>query len=277
MTVILTGLVLFDGWLDGSLSGELQAGKVYGTAFVIVVALILAAAQIELARLVAKKNIRIFLPITIPASMLLALSWYLGQSFNIDSPMYFFVVLATTLFGLFLYQYYSCQTEGLVANCGGSLFSIFYLGVLAAFIIGIRICFGPWKLLMFVFVVKTADIGAYAAGRLFGRHKFSSKISPSKTWEGMAGAVAAAVIVAVFFSRTFVIMSLWKAVVFGICFAFIGQLGDLAESMIKRDAEQKDSVEAGSIGIPGFGGILDVIDSPLGAGIFGYLFFAYVG
>ncbi len=57
--------------------------------------------------------------------------------------------------------------------------------------------------------------------------------------------------------------------VFGFCFAFIGQLGDLAESMIKRDAEQKDS--AGHV--PGFGGILDVIDSPLAAGMFGYLFF----
>ena len=59
------------------------------------------------------------------------------------------------------------------------------------------------------------------------------------------------------------------AIVFGVCFAFIGQLGDLAESMIKRSAEQKDSANS----VPGFGGMLDVIDSPLAAAPFAYLFF----
>jgi phosphatidate cytidylyltransferase len=63
----------------------------------------------------------------------------------------------------------------------------------------------------------------------------------------------------------------WLAIVFGICFAFIGQLGDLAESMIKRDAEKKDS----SNKVPGFGGILDIIDSPIVAAPFAYLFFIW--
>ena len=74
-----------------------------------------------------------------------------------------------------------------MANCGVSLFSIVYLGLL------VRLCAGDshriWRLalLMFVFVVKFADIGAYAIGTLIGRHKFSPIISPGKTWEGMAG------------------------------------------------------------------------------------------
>ena len=78
--------------------------------------------------------------------------------------------------------------------------------------------------------------------------------------------------VAVAFAVLFGIMSWWLAVVFGVVFAFIGQLGDLAESMLKRDAETKDS----SNSVPGFGGILDVIDSVLITAPFGYLFFSFL-
>ncbi|GAH86448.1 unnamed protein product, partial [marine sediment metagenome] len=114
---------------------------------------------------------------------------------------------------------------------------------------------------------------AYAIGAPFGRHKFSPRISPSKTWEGMAGAVATATIVAILFavSCDIITMAWWLAAIFGFCFAFIGQFGDLAESMIKRDAEQKDSAS----NVPGFGGILDIIDSPLLAAPFAYLFFMF--
>jgi phosphatidate cytidylyltransferase len=122
---------------------------------------------------------------------------------------------------------------------------------------------------MFVVVVKSADIGAYAIGSLFGKHKFSPNISPAKSWEGMAGAVAVAMIVAIGFALNCDIMPWWAAVIFGVCFAFIGQMGDLVESMIKRDAEQKDSANK----VPGFGGVLDIIDSPLVVAPFAYLFF----
>jgi phosphatidate cytidylyltransferase len=64
-------------------------------------------------------------------------------------------------------------------------------------------------------------------------------------------------------------MTLWLTVIFGVCFAFIGQMGDLVESMLKRDSAQKDSADR----VPGFGGILDIIDSPLAAAPFAYLFF----
>jgi phosphatidate cytidylyltransferase len=87
----------------------------------------------------------------------------------------------------------------------------------------------------------------------------------------MAGAVATAVIVAIGFAVSCDIMAWWPAAIFGFCFAFIGQLGDLAESMLKRDAEQKDSANK----VPGFGGILDVIDSLLVAAPFSYLFFMF--
>ncbi len=157
----------------------------------------------------------------------------------------------------------------MLANCGVNYFSIIYLGLLSAFVLAVRIDFGLWPLLMFVFVVKSADIGAYTVGSLLGRHKFSPKISPGKTWEGMAGAVAVAMIVAILFAENCGIMIWWLAAIFGLCFAFIGQVGDLLESMLKRDAEQKDAANK----VPGFGGILDIVDSPLVAASFAYLFF----
>ena len=175
------------------------------------------------------------------------------------------------LLALLLYQYLHYGTDGVLANCGANYFSIIYLGLLGSFCLAIRIDFGLWPVLMFVFVVKSADIGAYIIGSLFGRRKFSPRISPGKTWEGMAGAIAAAVIVAVLFAAAFDIMAWPLAATFGCCFAFIGQMGDLAESMIKRDAEKKDA----SNNVPGFGGILDVIDSPLLAAPFAYAFFMF--
>jgi len=148
---------------------------------------------------------------------------------------------------------------------------MWYLGLLSSFPLAMRIEFGLWPMLMFVFVIKSSDIGAYAIGTLYGKRKFSPKISPGKTWEGMGGACAAAVIVAVGFAVGCGIMAWWMAVGFGLCFAFLGQMGDLAESMMKRDAERKDSANK----VPGFGGVLDIIDSILVAAPFGYLFFMW--
>jgi len=184
-------------------------------------------------------------------------------------------VLAFAFLALLLYQYIRFGATAVLANCGANCFSIIYLGLLSGFILAIRIDFGLWPLLMFIFVVKSSDIGAYAIGTLFGKHKFSPKISPAKTWEGVVAAAATAMIVAFIFAESFDIMVWWLAIIFGFCFAFIALAGDLVESMLKRDAEQKDSANksAGCLtAVPGFGGILDIIDSPLVAAPFAYLF-----
>jgi phosphatidate cytidylyltransferase len=275
MTVFFTAVVIFDGWLDGSLTASVADDRaVQGTVFCILIALLAIPAQLELSKLAAAKNLKIFIPVSIIASILFATSRYWQQEYwqriiEIRPDTYLIFLSAFVLLALLLYQYLSYGTSGVLANCGASYFSILYLGLLSSFCVSMRLEFGLWPLLMFVFVVKSADIGAYAIGSLFGRHKFSPKISPSKSWEGMGGAVAAAMIVAVGFAVICDIMVWWLAVIFGVCFAFIGQIGDLVESMMKRDAEQKDSAN----NVPGFGGVLDIIDSPLMAAPFGYLFF----
>ncbi|UCC22352.1 MAG: phosphatidate cytidylyltransferase [Planctomycetota bacterium] len=270
MTVFFIAVVVLDGWLDGSLTASAADDKaVKGTLLCIFIAALMIPAQFELAKLAAAKGLRIFVPVTATASILFATIWYWPQVIESTPGLYLSLLSAFSLMALLLYQYVHYGTSGVLANCGANYFSIIYLGLLSAFSLAIRIDFGPWVLLMFVFVIKCSDIGAYAIGVLFGRHKFSPKVSPGKTWEGMAGAAAVAVIVAICFGVCCDIMVWWLAGIFGLCFAFVGQIGDLAESMIKRDAEQKDAASK----VPGFGGILDIVDSPLLAGPLAYLFF----
>jgi len=274
MTIFFTAVVIFDGWLDGSLTASAADDRaVQGTLLCILIALLIIPAQFELSKLAAAKNLRIFTPISIIASILFAGSWYWPQLIEVPPKIYLFFLSTFVLLALLLYQYIRYGTSGVFADCGANYFSIVYLGVLSGFVLAIRVDFGLWPLLMFVFVVKSSDIGAYAIGAPFGRYKFSPKISPAKTWEGMGGAVATAMIVAVLFavSCDIITMAWWLAAIFGFCFAFIAQVGDLAESMLKRDAEQKDSASK----VPGFGGILDIIDSPLLAAPFAYLFFMF--
>ena len=272
MTVFFTAVVIFDGWIDGSLTASVADDKpVQATFLCILIALLLIPAQLELSKLAVAKNIKISTPLSIIASILFATCWYWPQLVQISPHIYLLFLSAFSLLALLLTQYIRYGTSAVLANCGANYFSIIYLGLLSAFCIVIRIDFGPWPLLMFIFVVKSADIGAYMFGMLFGKHKFSPKISPGKTWEGMAGAVVIAMMVAIFFAVSCGIMVWWLALIFGFCFAFIGQFGDLAESMIKRDAEQKDAANK----VPGFGGILDIVDSPLVAAPFAYLFFMF--
>jgi len=270
MTIFFTAVAIFGGWVDGSLTVSPADDKhVQGTVLCILITILVIPAQLEFSKLAAARDLRVFPALTIPASILLATTWYWPRVLCFEPHLYVSVVCASSMLACLLFHNVCYGTSSVIANCGANLFSIVYLGLLSAFVLGVRIDFGLWPLLMFVFVVKSSDVGAYAFGRLFGRHKFSARISPGKTWEGMAGAVIVAVIVAVAFALGRGIMVWWLAMIFGFCFAFIGQLGDLAESMIKRDAEKKDSAH----NVPGFGGVLDIIDSPLVAGLFAYVFF----
>ncbi|MCJ7728963.1 MAG: phosphatidate cytidylyltransferase [Sedimentisphaerales bacterium] len=271
MTLVFIGIVLLDGYLDGSLTASAGDDKpIRGTLLVILVAILMVFGLLELSKLASAKGAKILLPCSIPASVLLSTSSY--WPFFPFTFYLFTLLLAFSVTACFLYQRIRYGVSGVLANCGAACFSMLYIGLLGGFVPAVRIDFGPWHLLMLIFVVKCSDIGAYTAGRLFGKHRFSPVISPGKTWEGMAGAVGAAVVVAVVFAVSCDIMTWWLGALFGVGFAFIGQMGDLAESMLKRDAEKKDA----SNNVPGFGGILDVVDSILITAPFGYLFFFIV-
>jgi len=142
----------------------------------------------------------------------------------------------------------------------------FVLLVDIAFIDGI---FNPYPILGFFILIWIYDTGAYLSGRFFGKHKLFERISPKKTWEGLIGGAILSFSVAIFIMPKFIPeLSAWKWGVVSLIVILFGTLGDLIESMMKRNAGVKDS---GSI-MPGHGGMLDRFDSVLFAAPFYWLF-----
>jgi phosphatidate cytidylyltransferase len=125
---------------------------------------------------------------------------------------------------------------------------------------------GQWWTLAFIILVVGADTGAYASGLLFGKHPMAPAISPKKTWEGFAGAAVASVVAGILLSVFMLQMPWWFGIVFGVVLLLTATLGDLAESLIKRDIGVKDM----SSWLPGHGGFLDRLDSILPSAVAAY-------
>ncbi len=273
MTGVFAGLMLLDGWLDGSITLAPGDDKpIQGSLLMVLVLIIMVLALLEFSKLISAQSVTLYLPVAIPVIALLVGSWYFPQFLTISKSLWMLLVPAGGFAWLLVYHYRQNGIRQMLANCGLNCFAMIYFGIFGACMLAIRIEWGLWAFLMFVFVIKFTDIGAYSFGKGFGKHPFSPLISPKKTWEGMFGGILAAVIVSLGFAHFSGIMNYFQAGLFGVLFAFIGQLGDLAESMIKRDVQQKDA----SGTIPGFGGILDVIDSPLLAAPAAYVFMQVV-
>lgn len=145
-----------------------------------------------------------------------------------------------------------------------------YLGLLPSFLAQLRWpthgpaesfgAVGILSLALAIFVPKSCDTGAYFTGRLFGRHRMAPVLSPKKSWEGAAGGLVISALAAVGIDRLGpvpALADLRAELGFGLTVGLAGLLGDLAESLIKRDCRQKDASQA----VPGFGGVLDVVDS----------------
>lgn len=160
-----------------------------------------------------------------------------------------------------------------------TVFVIAYIGLFCTFLTLIRLSFGILALVSFVAIVKMGDVGAYTVGKIFGRTKLAPRLSPAKTLEGAFGALIFSTVTALLcFSLIFPwclgdteirpIEPGWIA--YGAVLGLVGVFGDLAESLMKRDASVKDT---GTL-LPGMGGILDMVDSLLLTAPVAYAFWA---
>lgn len=178
------------------------------------------------------------------------------------------VSTAAMIILVFSLAFYSRRqdVEGVIAATGGTLLAFVYLGLMFGFMLAIRREHSAWILLWILVTTKSCDIGAYFTGRAIGKHKMMVWLSPGKTWEGLVGGVIFAAVVGAVgiellraYTHQGYLLPWQGGALAGVLFAIVGQMGDLIASLLKRDAGRKDSSQI----LPGFGGILDIIDSPL--------------
>jgi len=167
--------------------------------------------------------------------------------------------------------------ETAFASWAWTMAGILYLGWLLSHLVALRgLDDGRNWLLFTLFATFASDTVAFFCGRAFGRHRLTPGISPSKTWEGaIAGVVAAAVISLLFALPTAIQLSpiWWQLLLLGLAVSVFGQLGDLVESLFKRNMGTKDS----SYLVPGHGGFLDRTDSVIFAGVALYYLVSLLG
>jgi phosphatidate cytidylyltransferase len=149
----------------------------------------------------------------------------------------------------------------MLADIGAGLFALVYVGFLAGFAaLMLAPADGDRRVTAFIATVVASDVGGYAAGVLFGAHPMAPTVSPKKSWEGFAGSVAGCMLcAALIFSLLLRHGHWWQGVLFGLALVASATVGDLGESMIKRDLGLKDM---GTL-LPGHGGFMDRLDSLL--------------
>lgn len=181
-----------------------------------------------------------------------------------------FVVFALVF--LILMQFRRKENSGVIVDISTTIFGILYVSWFFSFIIKIRyLPQGAGLLTAVLLITKLGDIGAYLVGTRFGKTPLIPWISPKKSVEGSIGGLLFSISGALI-SKAFLHFSYPHLIYLGVCLGILAQLGDLSESLIKRDCGVKDS---GSI-FPGLGGVLDSIDSLLFTGPAFYFYISHI-
>ena len=162
--------------------------------------------------------------------------------------------------------------EAYVHQVTRSIFTLVYAPLLAGFAVLLSTQEdGAWKVLAFILLTAATDLGGYAAGAIFGKHPMAPNISPKKSWEGFAGALVLQLTVGVALWVYVFDQTWWEGAVVGFVLMLTATIGDLVESMIKRDLGIKDM---GSL-LPGHGGVMDRLDSLVVNAFMAWLLFGF--
>jgi phosphatidate cytidylyltransferase len=176
-----------------------------------------------------------------------------------EGPEALFLALVLTVLACLAWRM-ADPAEGFLRDVAASTFTAAYVPFLTGFCALLAIPpDGPRRVTAFIAVVVCSDVGGYAAGVLFGKHPMAPTVSPKKSWEGFAGSLTACALAGAIFFWTLFDASPLLGVVYGLAIVATATLGDLGESMVKRDIGIKDM---GTL-LPGHGGIMDRLDSLL--------------
>ncbi len=252
---VMTGVVFIPAFAWVTLAG--------GYWFLGFVGLVILIGMLEFYRMMREKGMHPYRGIGVVSGLTLATYMYFRSGLYGN---FFLTFVVIAIMGLELTRR---DNRMAVYHVSTTVFGVVYVGYLASHLILLRelpLQIGrDYRLgASFVFLVFTvtwaADTGAYAVGSLFGRRPLLPRVSEKKTWEGAVGGVAFGALAGWVASRTFAgYLAPWQGPALGALAAVVGLLGDLFESLLKRDAELKDTSRV----IPGHGGVLDRFDSLL--------------
>nr|WP_230314004.1 phosphatidate cytidylyltransferase [Nakamurella alba] len=230
--------------------------------FLIIIAAAVGASIWEMrSTLATARGIRLaWLPLAVGAVATVVCAWPWGHQAQA-------VGIAVTALVLLAWRF-TGGADGYLADVSASVFLLVYLGGFASFAaMMVAPEDGAARVLTFLIAVVCSDTGGYAAGVLFGKHPMAPRISPKKSWEGFAGSVVTAGVGGSLSVWLLLDHPWWQGLVLGLVLALVATIGDLAESLIKRDLGVKDM---GTL-LPGHGGVMDRMDSLLPSAVVAWI------
>ncbi|MFC5690959.1 phosphatidate cytidylyltransferase [Amycolatopsis mediterranei] len=230
--------------------------------FIGIIAIAIAVGTFEFAGVLRRvADVRVaMIPVLVGGQAMIWLAWPFGREGALTA--FVLTVLACLLWRL------PGGAKGYLRDISASTFAAAYLPLFGAFAaMLVPPSNGVGRVLTFLIGVVASDTGGYIAGVLGGKHPMAPTISPKKTWEGFAGSVIGGVVAGALTLSLLLDGHVWQGVIFGVAIVLTATLGDLVESLIKRDLGVKDM---GTL-LPGHGGIMDRLDSLLPSAVVSWL------
>jgi phosphatidate cytidylyltransferase len=221
--------------------------------FLVYVAVVVGIALWELSRAVSARQVRLPVPpVAAGGAVAVALAYWKGERALVAT-------IAITVIAIVAWRL-AGGADGYLRDVTAGVFALAYLPLMACFVaLMLAAPDGPRRTLLFLILPVCCDVGGYFAGITIGRHLMAPAISPKKTWEGFGGSAFACMLGGAIALPLLLHGAIWQGILLGAAVLVSAALGDLAESMMKRDLQIKDM---GTV-LPGHGGILDRIDSLL--------------
>lgn len=237
--------------------------------FVLISAVSLSLAVVEIHRALLRKGMHAQVKTIVAGTLVSVLGAYAMFRWNLGLPPTTFAVICVcgTVVACLVARLLLAR-EGFIRDIAASALIIAYIPLMGVFIpLMMAEPGGTRRIIAVMACVVASDTGAYAVGSLLGKHKMAPHISPSKTWEGLAGSIVTSALIGMA-AALWCLGASWElGLVLGLCIAPAATLGDLVESLIKRDAGLKDMSNL----LPGHGGFMDRLDSMLVAMPMGWL------
>ena len=228
-------------------------------AFTLLASIMISIALKEFFSMAGKKGIVVYEYFGITIGALIPLIIYFQKGLEGYFALEPFFIVIACLF-IFVLQFIRRDSANAVSSIAVTLFGLLYIAWFFSFFVKLKFMPGGTLLVAFVILVtKMGDVGAYFVGNMIGRHSLIPRISPNKTVEGTLGGLAFSLVTAVVSKSYLPSFPYGHLIALGILLGILALIGDLAESLLKRDCGVKDS----GTSLSGFGGMLDLIDSLL--------------